>query len=73
MFFARKMGENDGRNITKNLSSKYSQKLLDRARKSATDAHKTSSKQATRKTAAATGNLIRIKFLMKLQDSQKLH
>ena len=38
------MGENDGRNITKNLSSKYSQKLLDRAKKSATDAYKTSSK-----------------------------
>ena len=32
------------KNISKNLSSKYSQKILDRAKRSPTDALKTSSK-----------------------------
>ena len=35
---------NMGRNISKNVSSKYSQKLLDHAKQSATDALKTASK-----------------------------
>ena len=52
------MGENDGKNITKTLSSKYSQKRLDHAKQSATDAFKTSSRWAIRKTAAVTGDLI---------------
>ena len=34
--------ENMGRNITKNIRIKYSQKLFDRAKKSAIDALKTS-------------------------------
>ena len=38
------MKKNIGKNISKNLSGKYSQNLLDHARKSATDAFKTSSK-----------------------------
>ena len=37
------------KNIVKNLSNKYSQKPLDSARKSATDAVKTASKQAIQK------------------------
>ena len=40
--FARNMGEN----VSKNLSSKYSQKLLDHAKQSATDALKTASERA---------------------------
>ena len=53
MSFAR----NRGKNISKNVSSKCSQKLLDSA-KSATDALKTSSKRSINKTAEANGDLI---------------
>ena len=54
--FARNMGENVGKDICKNLSSKYSQKLLDHAKQSATDALNTSSKNAIQTTAEATGD-----------------
>ena len=37
------------KNVGKNLSNKYSQKLLDSAKKYATDATKTASKRETRK------------------------
>ena len=50
MYFAK--------NIGKNLSNKYGQKLLDRAKKSTTDAIKTASKRAIQKTEEATGDLI---------------
>ena len=40
------MDKNIGNNISKNLSSKYSQKLLDHAKQSATDVLKTASKRA---------------------------
>ena len=39
------------KNIGKSVSKKYSQKLLDRAKKSTTDAIKTTSKKAIQKTA----------------------
>ena len=45
------------KNMSKNLSSKYGQKLLDGAKKP-TDAIKTASKRAIQKTAEATGELI---------------
>ena len=38
------MGRNIGKDISKNLSSKYSQKLFDHAKQTATDALKTASK-----------------------------
>ena len=41
----------------KNLNNKYGQKLLDSAKKSTTDAIKTTSKIAIQKTAEATGDL----------------
>ena len=44
--------------ISKNLSSKHSQKILDHAKQSATDAVQTTSKRAILKTAEATGDLI---------------
>ena len=44
--------------MDKNLSSKYSQKLIETAKKSATDAMKTVSKRAIQKTAEARGDLI---------------
>ena len=44
--------------FAKNLSNKYSQKLLDSGKKCTTDAIKTASKRAIQKTAEATGDLI---------------
>ena len=57
------MVKNISKNIRTNLSGKYSQKLLDRSKKSAADALKTSSKRVIQKTAEATGSLIVIKSL----------
>ena len=47
--FAKNMGKNIGKNISKGLSGKYSQKLLDHAKQSATDALKNFSKKSFRK------------------------
>ena len=46
------------KNIGKNLSNKCSQKFLDSAKKSTTDAIKTASKRAIQKAAEPTDNLI---------------
>ena len=46
------------KNIGKNLSNKNSQKIIDTAKKSTTDAIKTASKRAIQKTAEATDDLI---------------
>ena len=51
------------KNMGKNLSNKYDQKLLDSAKKSTTDARKTASKRAIQKAAEATGDLIGNIFL----------
>ena len=57
--FAKNMRKIIGKNISENLSSKHSQKLLDQAMKSTTDALKTASKKTPiQKTAEATGDLI---------------
>ena len=48
------------------LSNKYSQKLLDTAKKSTTDTIKTASKRAIQKTAEATGDLIGNKIADKI-------
>ena len=55
-----------GKNISKYLSSKYGQKLLDHAEQSAADAIKTSSKRIIQKPAKATGDLISNKIHNKL-------
>ena len=52
--------------IRENVNSKYSQNLLDHARKSATDALNTFSKRETQKTAEATGDLIGNKIADKI-------
>ena len=44
LYFAKNMGKKIGKNTGKNVSGKYSQKLLDHAKKSATDVLKTYSK-----------------------------
>ena len=54
------------KNIGKNLSNKYSQKLIDIAKKSTTDALKTASKRAVQKTAEAPGDLIGNKITDKI-------
>ena len=53
------------------LSNKYSQKLLNTAKKSATDAVKTASKRAIQKTAEVTGDLIGNKIADKVTSVLK--
>ena len=52
--------------ISKNLSSKYSQKRLVHAKQSATDAFKTASKRAIQLRAEATGDLIGNEIVSKI-------
>ena len=46
-----------GKTISKNLNEKYSQKLLDLSKQSATDALKTTSVKVIQKTAEVSGDL----------------
>ena len=55
--FAKNIGTHEAK-VTKNMSNKYSQKIVDTAKKSATDPVNTASKRAIQKTAEATGDLI---------------
>ena len=50
--FAKNIGKNSGKTISKNLRGKYSQKLLDHDKQSATDALK----RVIQKTAETTGD-----------------
>ena len=59
------------KNMGKNLSNKYGQKLLDSAKKSTTDAIKTASKRAIQKTTEATGDLIGNKIADKITSVSK--
>ena len=68
--FAKKMGRHVNK-VSKSLSNKYSQKLLDSAKKSTTDAIKTASKRAIQKTAEATGDLIGNKIADKIASVSK--
>ena len=68
--FAKNMGRHANK-VTKSLSYKYSQKLLDSAKKSTTDATKTASKRAIPKTAEATGDLIGNKIADKTTSVSK--
>ena len=56
--FCYKYGQNTGKIISKNISGKYSMKLLDHPIKFATDALKTVSKRVIQKTAESTCDLI---------------
>ena len=55
--FAKNMGRHANK-VAKCLSNKYSQKSIDSAKKSTTDAIKTALKIAIQRTADATGDLI---------------
>ena len=59
------------RNIGKNLNNKYSQKLIDTAKKSTTHAIKTASKRIIQKTAEATGDLVANKIADKITNASK--
>ena len=59
------MGKNIGKDISENLSSKYSQKLLDHTKQFRTDALKTTSKRVIQKTVEATSGLIDNKIAIK--------
>ena len=59
------------KNIGKNLSNKYGQKIIDTAKKSTTDAINTASKRAIQKTTEGTGNLIGNKIADKINSISK--
>ena len=59
------------KNMGKSLSNKYGQKLLDSAKKSATDPIKIASKRAIQKTAEATGDFIGNKIADKITSASK--
>ena len=59
------------KNMGKSLSNKYSQKRLDSAKKSTTDAKKATSKRAIQKTAEVTGDLIGNKISDKITSVSK--
>ena len=63
--FAKNIGTHAAK-VAKNMSNRYSQKLVDTAKKSATDAIKTASKRAIQKTAEATRDLIGKKIADKI-------
>ena len=72
------MSEDVGKNISKNLSSKYSpgmlaacEKILNQAKQSATDALKSASKRVIQKTAKATADLIENKIADKITRVSK--
>ena len=57
--------------MSKSLSNKYGQNLLDSAKKFTTDAIKTASKRAIQKTAETTGDLIDNKIADKITSISK--
>ena len=70
--FAKNMSKNIGKNVSKKLRGKYSQKLLDHAKQSATDALKTNSQRVILKAAEATGGLIGNKIADRITKVSKI-
>ena len=68
--FARNIGTHAAE-AAKSMSNKYSQKLVDTAKKSATDAIKTASKRAIQKTAETAGDLIGNKIADNITSASK--
>ena len=60
-----------GKILTKNLSGKYSQEILDLAKQFETDGIKTSSKRALQKIAEATSDLIGSKTANKIKRASE--
>ena len=67
------MSKNVGKYKTKNLSGKWSQKLLDHAKQSARDVLKITSKRLNQKTAKQLVIWLAMKLLIELQKSQKIY
>ena len=65
------MGEKIGKNKSKNLRSKYSQKHFYHAKQSATDSLKTTSKRVIQEKAEAAGALIVNKIADKIRKVSK--
>ena len=63
------MGKNVGREISKTLTSNYSQILLDHAKQSVID--KTTPKRAIQRTAGATDDLIRSRIANRIMKVSK--
>ena len=68
--FARNIGTHAAE-VAKSISNKYSQKLVETAKKSATDAIKTVSKRAIQKIAEATGDLVGNKIADKITSASR--
>ena len=68
--FAKNIGAHATK-VAKNLSNKYSQKLLDSVKKSTTDAIKPASKREIQRTAEATVDLIGNKIADKITSISK--
>ena len=68
--FARNIGTHAAK-VAKNMSNKYSQKLVDTAKKFVTDAIKTASKRVIQKPAEATGDLVGNKIADKITSASK--
>ena len=68
--FARSIGTHATK-VAKNMSNKYSQKLVDAAKKSEADVIKTASKRAIKKAAEATGDLVGNKIADKITSASK--
>ena len=68
--FVKNIGKNATK-VAKSMSNKYSQKLLDSAKKPANDGIKTASKRAIQKTAEATDDLIGNKIAEKMTSIYK--
>ena len=65
------MGKNIDKNISENLRSKCSQKLLNHAKQFASDALKTASKRAIQKTWETTGDLVGCKIADRITKISK--
>ena len=57
--------------FARSMSNKYGKKLIDTAKKFATDAKKTASKRAIQKTAEATGDLVSNQIANKITSVSK--
>ena len=69
--FAKNMGKELGKNISKYVSEKYSLKLLDLAKQTATDTLKTASEKVIQKIAEAADELIRTNIADKITKFSK--
>ena len=71
--FAKYMDKNIGKNISKDMSGKYSHKCLDHTKLSAVDTLKTVAKRRIQKTAEGTDVLFGNKIADKITKSQEFH